>query len=155
MNVTPCKCLVYFSVAGADFISGYQTATFKPNATVATVSIPIIDDTVAERKESFNAVVSSASSPLGLKVFVGAANITTVNIYDDDTVSVKFGSAQYFVNEGDGTVTLTLFANTTAAFDYIVEVHTQNGSAQGMLATYLYINDTALQFVLTYELSEY
>ena len=50
---------------------------------------------------------------------------------DDDPVEVVFNPTQYTVNEGDGVVTLTLYADKPASFEYAVEVVTQDGTATG------------------------
>lgn len=129
---------VYFPVAGADFVGESHTATFKPGSTVATTSIPIIDDTVAELRETFNATLSFSQSPLSVNVSVGVASTATVNIDDDDTVFVQFDPTHYTVNEGDTTATLTLLADRNSTFDYIVHVRTQDGSAMGASPLQLY-----------------
>ena len=61
----------------------------------------------------------------------GARDNATVYIDDDDSVEVVFDPISYNVSESDGEVTLTLRANSTASFDYTVQVDTSDGSAIG------------------------
>ena len=48
-------------------------------------------------------------------------------------MEVVFNPTQYTVNEGNGTVTLTVNADKAASFEYTVEVVTQDSTANGNL----------------------
>ena len=101
--------------------------TFEVGETTASVSISIINDTIAELTENFSAVLTIPAAT----VFLGAANMATIDILDNDFVEVVFNPTQYSVNEGDCVVTLTLNADRAASFAYIVEILTKDGTSTG------------------------
>ena len=97
------------------------------------MSIPITDDNVLEGTESFTGSLSIPQASADLGVSAGDDDTATVNILDDDDVTVQFNPTQYNVSEGDGEVELTLVASGAASFDYTVEVDTVDGTAVGEL----------------------
>ena len=104
--------------------------TFPAGSTTATVDIPIVNDNVVEGTEDFTATISTANTGFP-SISAGDDDTATISIVDNDDLEVNFNPTQYSVNEGDGSVTLTLVANATASFDYTVEVLTQDGTATG------------------------
>ena len=105
--------------------------TFEVGETTASVSIPIIEDTIAELTENFFAVLTIPAAASSQGITKGAANTATISILDNDPLAVVFNPTQYNVNEGDGVVTLTLNADKAASFPYTVEVLTQDGTTTG------------------------
>ena len=105
--------------------------TFFAGQSTATVTIPITDDAIAESTEDFSALITIPAASSSLGIIKGAADTASVNLSDNDRVSVVFSPTQYTVNEGDGTVTLTLNADRVAACNYTAEIITQDGSARG------------------------
>ena len=103
--------------------------TFSARQTTATVTIPINDDDIAEGTEDFTAVLTIPAAASAKGVTKGTANTANIDTVDIDDVEVNFNSTQYSVNEGYGSVTLTLTADKVASFDYTVEVLTQDGTA--------------------------
>ena len=67
------------SAAVSDYTSITMDVTFVPGSTMATVRVPIIDDTELEEDEMFTAFLSSSDS----NVMVGD-DTATVNILDND-----------------------------------------------------------------------
>ena len=124
--------------------------TFQVGETSASVSIPIIKDTIAEMTENFSAVLTIPAAAASQGITKGAANTATIDILDNDSVEVIFNPTQYNVNEGDGVVTLTLNADKATSFEYTVEVLTQNDTATGNVEILLYLNTScfALQCFL-------
>ena len=114
-----------------DFLSGGHTVIFLAGETIATVSIPIFDDAIAELTEDFTAVLTIPRIVRSQGIAKGAAGLAFVNLVDNDAVEVVFSPTQYNVNESDGEVTLTLKADKAASFRYIVEVLTQDDTAEG------------------------
>ena len=118
--------------AGDDYLGVAPfSATFASGETSATVVIPIRDDSVLERLESFFAGLSIPGPAASLGVKAGERDNATVYIDDNDSVEVVFDPISYNVSESDGEVNLTLRANSTASFDYTVQVDTSDGSATG------------------------
>ena len=105
--------------------------TFQVGETTASVSIHIIEDTIAEMTENLSAVLTIPTAAASQGITKGAASIATIDILDNDLVEVIFNPTQYNVNEGDSVVTLTLNADKAASFEYTVEVLTQNDTATG------------------------
>ena len=105
--------------------------TFFAGQSTATVTIPITDDAIAESTEDFSALITIPAASASLGIIKGAADTASVNLSDNDRVSVIFNPTQYTVNEGDGTVTLTLNADRVAECNYTAEIITQDGSASG------------------------
>ena len=124
--------------------------TFQVGETTASVSIPIIEDTIAELTEDFSAVLTIPAAAASQGITKGADDTATIDILDNDPVEVVFNPTQYNVNEGDGVVTLTLNADKAASFEYTVEVLTQNDTATGNVEILLYLNTScfALQCFL-------
>ena len=115
----------------ADFQEGGYQVTFLAGQTTATVTIPINDDDICEVTEDFSAVLTIPTDASSLGVNKGMDDTASINIEDNDAVEVNFNPIQYTVNEGDGTVTLTLTADGVAQCSYTVEIITQDGSATG------------------------
>ena len=105
--------------------------TFSAGQTTATVAIPITDDDISEVTEDFSAVLTIPAAASTQGVSSGTADTASIDIVDNDAVEVIFNPTQYSVNEGDGSVTLTLSADKAASSDYTVEVLTQDGTATG------------------------
>lgn len=72
------------AIAGDDFTSVAETVTFLDGATIATVSIPIVDDGIDESDETFTATISNPSV-----VTVGASATATVTVTDDDEAEAE------------------------------------------------------------------
>ena len=131
-----------FSVAaaGQDYTGGSYMTTFEVRETAASVSIPIIKDTISEMMENFSAVLTIPAAAASLGIIKGAADTATIDILDNDPVEVVFNLVQYSVDEGDSVVTLTLNADKAASFAYTVEVLTQDGTATGNVEMLLHLN---------------
>ena len=123
--------LYFIAADGQDYTGGSYTATFLAGQTTASVSIPITDDTTAELTEDFSAVLTIPTTTTSQGITKGAADTATISLSDGDPVEVVFNPTQYTINEGDGAVTLTLYADKPASFEYTVDVVTQDGTATG------------------------
>ncbi|MCW5312732.1 hypothetical protein GTQ43_02375 [Nostoc sp. KVJ3] len=114
------------ATAGVDYGSeGTESAgtlIFAPGESSRQVSIPIIDDSLAEPDESFNFVIDQAGgATLGVQRTIG------ITIQDNDRSSLDF--TKPVVNEGDGTATVTVTRGNalgTASLNYA----TQDGTAK-------------------------
>ena len=95
---------------GCDFSSSLQNVTFAENAVTATISIPIVDDSLVEDNEVF--IVSLRDSVLrDENLMVGARGLVRVTITDNDEGQVVgFSESRVTVaeNVSGGTVDLTL-----------------------------------------------
>ena len=119
-------------VDGSDYTGGEYVATFLAGEMTAFVSIPLLDDEIAELTEDFFGILSIPNAAQVLGVKEGPDYITTVNISNNDIIEVNFANTTYNVEETIGYATLTLTANALANFNYTVLVNTADGSAVGM-----------------------
>jgi hypothetical protein len=95
---------------GADFVRTSGTLTFAPGSAVATLSVPVCNDTIVEPPESFLVILTDAEN-----ASLGSPSSATVTIQDDDGLNtVEFTSPEYGVVETDGSVQVTIRARRGA-----------------------------------------
>ena len=92
--------------AGMNYQQTTGSVTFAVGEVSKVIQIPIIDDAIANPTLSFSVILSSASGT----GFVGGQSTATVNIIDNDATIFRFNPADYTVDEGSGTVALTVEA---------------------------------------------
>ncbi len=86
------------ATAGGDYTASTGTVTFAPGATTATISIPIIGDTVNEFDETFGLTLSSSlGATLGNSEAVGTIqnDEVTISIGDVTTIEGNAGATTY------------------------------------------------------------
>ena len=105
--------------------------TIPAGQTLLSQPVLIIKNSEAEGTESFQAQLTVPSAAADLGVTLGGDNTVTVNITDNDVVTVEFSPTQYTITEGNREAELTLVANASTSFDYTVEVDIANGAAIG------------------------
>jgi Calx-beta domain len=117
------------ATAPSDYTAVTQTVSFAAGDTAnKSISIPIVNDTVAEGNETLNMTLSN---PTGGATLSGIS--TAVLTVTDDDVSaagaLQFSTATYSVaeNGGNATVTITRTGGSTGAVG--VTVATSNGTA--------------------------
>ncbi len=118
--------------AGSDYTTAAGTLSFAPGETQKIITVPVIDDSIAEGDETFSASLSNPSAGAAL----GDPNTTTVTINDNDGAgsTVQFNPTAYTGNETTGsTSTVTLAITATRLGDpntpITVMYATSNGSA--------------------------
>ena len=94
------------ALAGQHYVETSGSVTFNAGEVSKVIQIPIIDDAVASPTLNFLVTLSAA----GGTGFVGGQSTATVNIIDNDATTFRFNPATYTVDEGAGTVTLTVEA---------------------------------------------
>jgi hypothetical protein len=119
------------ATAGSDYtaLSGVSlSVTVLANTANATITVPILQDTLDEADETFQVVLGSA--PNG--TILGSANTATVTITDDDADPTVAVDAPTITQAEDNTTrSLTFQANLSTASGQPVTVDfaTQNGTA--------------------------
>ncbi|HEY0549913.1 MAG TPA: Calx-beta domain-containing protein, partial [Verrucomicrobiae bacterium] len=91
------------ATAGADYVSTTTTVTFAPGQTNATLTVAVLDDTLAEGDETVNLTLSSPSGG----VVLGPIGTSVLTILDNDT-AYNFSSATYATNEGTVNLVITV-----------------------------------------------
>ena len=88
-----------------------------------------IDDDVYENTESFQVAITSTSDE---SVLIGMNNETTVNIEDDEMITVFFQEDSYSFSESDGEAVVTAYAGLPPgglAVNITLGVNITNGTA--------------------------
>ncbi len=94
------------TATNADYTPKSGTLTFASGATNQTLTIPIVNDLLAESEEWFGLRLTNVTGG----AVIGLSN-TVVRILDNEPSSrgsVSFASAGFVVNEGNATATITL-----------------------------------------------
>ncbi|WP_435005624.1 Calx-beta domain-containing protein [Tundrisphaera lichenicola] len=114
------------AIAGSDYQATSGTLTFEIGQNTASFTIPIIDDTIPEADET---VLLTLSNPVGAAM-LGNPSMAVLTIQDNDQPGAfRFLNSAYFVNEADGTATITVVRDSgggTVSVNYA----TANGTAQ-------------------------
>ncbi len=111
--------------AGSDYNSSTITVNFAPGEISKVISIPIVNDSLAEPVETINL---SLSNPTG-NASLGTQNSAILSITDDD-IQLNFSAANYTVREDGTAVTQILL--------------TRSGKSSGVVgATISFIDGTA------------
>ena len=131
------------SLAGFDYISTTIDVSFDPGSTMATVSVPIIDNTDIEGDEMFTVSLTSSDSNVEF-----GNDMATVTILDRDgmnlvlhaevyeyfivSVVVFFNPVSYTVTEGeDAHVTLLVHRRGSLSDAAVITVTPVADSAEG------------------------
>ena len=101
---------------------------FPAGSTSASVVIAI-DDDVYENTESFQIAINSTSDE---DVLIGINDETTVNIEDDEMITVFFQEDPFSLSESDGEAVVTVYADLPPgglAVNITLIVNITNGTA--------------------------
>ena len=104
---------------------------FPAGSTSARVVIAI-DDDVYENTETFQVAITSTSDA---DVLIGLNNETTVNIEDDEMITVLFQEDSYSFLESDGEAVVIVYADLPTgglAVNISLGVNITNGTATSM-----------------------
>lgn len=111
------------ATAGLDYTGASGVLVFAPSQTSQTISIPILNDNLADE---FNETVTlQLSNPTNIAL--GLAT-TTLAIVDDDPL-IQFERATYRAGEGDGAMAITVVLNAVSVSPVRVNYRSGNGSA--------------------------
>lgn len=123
--VLSCDC-----EGGLDYKIGPYDVELEAEEMKKTVQVPIVDDTDPEFIESFAVSLSVAEAFMECGIDASDAR-RLIRITDNDAISVEFDPVEYFVDESDGSVELTLVTSNAAVRDFVVTVQTVIGNATG------------------------
>lgn len=111
-----------------DYNIASGTLTFADGASNASFAIAVVDDTNFEGDETVNLVLSNAAGGATL----GTVTSSTLTIVDNDAAnpgSLQFNSANFSVNEGDGTATIAISRTGGSDGEVTVDYITGSGTA--------------------------
>ncbi len=129
------------AIAGSDFTLSTTTLTFTPTDTIKSLTIPIINDAIAEVTETFILVLSNPSNS-GLVRF---DSITTVTILDDDIIQAALAATKQTVSEGAASVTVTVKLSAPAISASSVSISANAATASSADFTF---TSTTLNFAI-------
>ena len=135
-------------IDGEDYSGNTMTVNVPAGVTTQPLAINIIDNNITECNEAFNVTIVSVTT---CGVTIGSNNISEVMITDDDGkhwfimiisvlseniilsigATVSLSQSQYSVAESNNSLTGTITLSSTASEDVIVQVTTNDGSANG------------------------
>jgi cell shape-determining protein MreC len=106
------------SATNGRFVPTNGTLSFAPGASVATITVPIINDSVIETLQTFQVLLSHPQN-----ASLGNFPAASVSISDDDGLNtVEFDAAEYGVVEVSGSVNLTVRALRGADSNQVLTV---------------------------------
>jgi glucose/arabinose dehydrogenase len=113
------------ALPGLDYTTTAGFLQFADGQTSATVTIPIINDTIAEDTKRFGFGLGQTT---GAKL--GTNRTALITVLDDDApANLGFSVGQYNVNENDGTVAITVQRSGNLDNNASVQYATSNGTA--------------------------
>ncbi|MCL5097165.1 MAG: hypothetical protein M1608_06505 [Candidatus Omnitrophica bacterium] len=115
------------AVAGLDYTTTTGRLRFSSGQTNRTVTVPIIDNTVAELDETVNLTLSNPTGGANL----GSQTTAVLTIIDNDFASgrVSFNAANYTVSEGIGSAIVTIRRTGGGKGVLTVRYDTSDGTA--------------------------
>ncbi len=113
------------ATAGSDYQAVGGTLYFAAGQTSATISVPIIPDSVTETSETFFVTLATPSAGAVL----GSLNATTVTIINNDTPALQFYSAGFVANENDGAANIIVMRTGSLQSAVSVNYATKGGDA--------------------------
>ena len=130
---THCNCHLCITDSNDHNVTESISVLFPMNVSSASVEIAI-DDDVYENTESFQLTITSTSDE---DVLIGMNNETTVNIEDDEMITVLFQEDSYSFSESDGEAVVTVYADLPSgglAVNITLGVSITNGTAISKIA---------------------
>eukprot|EP00731_Ephydatia_muelleri_P017034 Em0010g132a len=112
------------ALAGSDYQSSTAVLQFGVGETTSCVNVSIVNDQSLETQETFSATLTTGDSRVILN-----RSTTSVNIVDDDTVTVSFVSPAYYYYTTNTTGYVVVQKTGTSAIPVVVTV-TAPSSAQ-------------------------
>ena len=116
------------ATAGTNYVATSGNLTFAPGETSKNINVSIIDEGTADPTLQFTVTLTDQNGTS----FVSGQSTAAVNILDNDANTFRFAPDKYTVNEGGGSVTLTVEVTRSGdpAQEISVDFVTVDGSAQ-------------------------
>lgn len=118
------------ALAGTDYVPTNGVLTFPDGVTVASFTVPIIDNTVVQNPRSFNVTLSNPTGGATL----GPVPTELVTILDND-IGISLSTPTFSVNEGNGVATISVLRLNGSNGVVMVNYSTTNSLATNGIAT--------------------
>jgi uncharacterized repeat protein (TIGR01451 family) len=115
------------ATVGEDYVSTSGTLTFFPGVTRQNFGVIITEDLLDENDEILTLTLNNP-----VNATITGTNPAMLTIFDNDldlTPTVQFDAANYSVNEGAGTATITVTLSAVSGLTITVDYATGNGTA--------------------------
>lgn len=112
------------AVPGVDYTTVSDTLAFPAGITSQTFNVTTLNNAIADGQKALGLELSN---PIGSSL--GDPYTSTLTIFDDETLTVRFQNAEYTVNEGDGTATIELTLSPESVTPVTVNFSTADGTA--------------------------
>ena len=114
------------ATSGSDYTASSGTLNWADGESSKTITVPIIDDTLAESDETFQVVLSNATG--GASIGANATAQITINA-NDNPGTISFSASTYTVSESTASITITVSRSGGSANAASVDFATADGSA--------------------------
>ena len=114
-----------FAEADVDYVAATGTLTFAAGETEKIITVDLVDDDILEPLETFDVRLSGTDDAL----VTLARSSSTARIIDRDMATISVAE-ETTVDEGVGTVTLTLTASAMGTIAYVFDYRTADGTAE-------------------------
>ena len=134
------------ATSGTDYTALSGTVTILAGATTATISIPILDDSLVEGSETATVTLSSVTSGVAI---LGATVLATNTITDNDVATVSIANitnAAEPATAGTLRLTLTKASSTATTVSYTVSGTAVSGADYTSIATSVVVPANTLTF---------
>jgi len=113
------------ATAGSDYVDTSEILTFAPGETSKHFAVTINDDSVSELDETVILTITTQAN-----VSLGTPSVATLTIIDDDSMpTVGFSADSYSVEEGAGSLNVTVNLNHPTNTVVSVQYATSDGTA--------------------------
>ncbi|MDX1415485.1 MAG: Calx-beta domain-containing protein [Candidatus Promineifilaceae bacterium] len=112
------------AVPGVDYQVVSDTLMFSPGETSQTFSVTTLDNAELDGLKALGLELSNPASST-----LGEPNTAILTIFDDETPTVRFKSAEFIVDEGVGTAVIELLLSGPATTPVSVDFRTEDGTA--------------------------
>ena len=130
--------LISALIDGMDYQFDVMNVTF-PRARPVAIPVPIKNDSILEKNETFHLKIIIPNSWIRLGVSV-STNMTEVIITDNNSVEINFNPSEYTFREGTSNLhEISLSSSLLSSFSYKVQLLSTPMNASGKSSPWCYV----------------